>query len=293
MSEVEISKDLIKELREKSGAGMVDCKKALRETNGNVEEATNFLREKGLASAEKKGDRTASEGLMRVSFSADNKKAAMVEVNCETDFVAKTEDFQNFVQEIADLALAREATSAEELTNAKSEGDIPVQDWIKQKIATIGENIILRNCVLVQTGELGYITSYIHSNGKIGVLMELEAGQMATLENEALAKIANGLAMHTAAAGPKALDRHSLDQKTLEQEREIFRAQVLEEGKPENIVDKIVDGKMNKFYQQVCLLEQEYVVTDNKESVATVLDNVGKELGDIISIKQYFRFELG
>ncbi len=288
-----VTKEMIKELREKSGAGLVDCKKALQETNGNIEESVKILREKGLATAAKRSERTASQGSIQIAVSGA--KAAIIELNCETDFVAKTDEFQNTAKTIVQLALDNAIGDVDTLsqTVVPEANNVPVSEWIKQKIGVIGENIILRKAALIQGSDNEMVAQYIHGNGNIGVLARFAVGNVATQNNEAFLTLVNGICMHIAAVNPAYLNRDNVDPAELAKERDIYRKQMLEQGKPENIVDKIVDGKMNKYYEEVCLLEQEYVVLEDKKKVQQVLQDASKEIGDTIELVEFQRFELG
>lgn len=288
-----VTKEMIKELREKSGAGLVDCKKALQETNGDIEESIKILREKGLASAAKRAERTASQGSIQIEVSGA--QGAMVELNCETDFVAKTDEFQNTAKEIVQLAINNNTSDVDSLlqVGVPSANNVSVSEWIKQKIGVIGENIVLRNVALMKAGDTDYIAQYIHGNGNIGVMAQFSTGNTDTHAKQEFLDLVNGVCMHIAAVNPAYLDRESVDPAELDKEKAIYRKQMLEQGKPENIVDKIVEGKMNKYYEEVCLLEQEYVVLEDKQKVNQVLKDVGKATGDQINLVQFKRFELG
>ena len=276
-----ISAQAVKELRERTGAGMMDCKKALMEANGDMEKAIDILREKGLAAAAKKAGRVAAEGLVSLNISDDRKKGVLVEVNSETDFVAKNDNFQSLVSDISEHLMQSEAEDVESVENEawfKDKNDT-VSDVIKAAIANIGENINLRRFKRVETD--GYLFGYIHMGGKIGVLVEF-ANEFA----EEKAQAAKDVAMHIAAINPEFLDRDSVDSESIEKEKKIYREQMLNEGKPEHILDQIVEGKINKYYTQVCLLEQPFVRDDDK-TVAEVLEENNME------VKQFTRFEIG
>ena len=250
-----ITTALIKELRERTGAGMLDCKKALEENGGDIEKAIDWLREKGIAKAAKKSGRVAAEGLVFAAVSADRKKGAILEFNSETDFVAKNDEFKNFGEKLVQLSLEHDLTSEDELKAFELEGK-KVEDNLTELIAKIGENMNIRRLKLVSTD--GFIETYIHLGGKIGVLLNV-SGE-ATPENVEKAK---GVAMHVAAMDPKYLNSEQVTVDDLEREKEIARHQLQQEGKPENIIEKILDGKMRKFYEENCLVNQKYVRDDS------------------------------
>jgi elongation factor Ts len=286
----EITAALVKELRETSGAGMMDCKKALTESGGDLEAAVDWLRKKGLAAAAKKAGRVAAEGLIGVA--AEGTRGAVVEVNSETDFVARNEGFQDFVRKVADVAL-EVGGDIEALKAAKFPGSgNALADELTNMIAKIGENMSLRRAAGVTVGD-GVVCPYIHNQtapglGKIGVLVGLEStGDKAKLE--ALGK---QLAMHVAAAHPQALDRSSVDASAIERERDVLSDQARASGKPEEIIAKMVEGRLRKFYEEVCLLEQIFVI-DGETKVSKVLEAAAKELGAPVSIAGFVRIQLG
>ena len=250
-----ITTALIKELRERTGAGMLDCKKALEENGGDIEKAIDWLREKGIAKAAKKSGRVAAEGLVFAAVSADRKKGAILEFNSETDFVAKNDEFKTFGEKFVQLSLEHDLTSEDELKAFELEGK-KVEDNLTELIAKIGENMNIRRLKLVSTD--GFIETYIHLGGKIGVLLNV-SGE-ATPENVEKAK---GVAMHVAAMDPKYLNSDQVTADDLEREKEIARHQLQQEGKPENIIEKILEGKMRKFYEENCLVNQKYVRDDS------------------------------
>ena len=250
-----ITTALIKELRERTGAGMLDCKKALEENGGDIEKAIDWLREKGIAKAAKKSGRVAAEGLVFAAVSADRKKGAILEFNSETDFVAKNDEFKTFGEKLVQLSLEHDLTSEDELKAFELEGK-KVEDNLTELIAKIGENMNIRRLKLVSTD--GFVETYIHLGGKIGVLLNV-SGE-ATPENVEKAK---GVAMHVAAMDPRYLNSEQVTADDLEREKEIARHQLQQEGKPENIIEKILDGKMRKFYEENCLVNQKYVRDDS------------------------------
>ena len=285
----EITAASVKELRERTGAGMMDCKKALAETNGEMEPAVDWLRAKGLAAAAKKAGRTAAEGLVGVAVAGT--RGAVVEVNSETDFVAKNEQFQEFVRNVAQLALAT-GSDVEALGNAAYPGGGTVGETLTNNIATIGENQSLRRAALLEVSQ-GAVVSYVHNAaapglGKIGVLVALESAAPA----DALQTLGKQLAMHIAAANPLALDAEDIDPALLERERAIAVEKANESGKPANIVEKMVDGSMAKFRKENALVSQPFVI-DNKTPVADVVAAAGKDAGSPIALKGFVRFQLG
>jgi elongation factor Ts len=285
----EITAATVKELRERTGAGMMDCKKALGETQGDMEAAIDWLRTKGLAAAAKKAGRTAAEGLVGVAVQGN--RGAVVEVNSETDFVAKNEQFQEFVRTVAGLALTASGNVEGLLTAAWPEGGT-VQEKLNSNIATIGENQSLRRSAVLQVSE-GVVVSYVHNAaaaglGKIGVLVALESsGDKGRLE--ALGK---QLAMHIAAANPLALRGEDLDPSMIERERGIATEKANESGKPANIVEKMVEGAIAKFRKENALLSQLFVM-DNKTTIENVVAGEAKALGAPISLNAYVRYQLG
>jgi len=285
----EITAATVKELRERTGAGMMDCKKALAENNGELEAAVDWLRAKGLAAAAKKAGRTAAEGLVGVAV--EGTKGAVVEVNSETDFVAKNEQFQEFVREVSKLAL-NAGGDVEVLKNASYPGGATVAEKLTDNIATIGENQSLRRTAVLEVSQ-GAVVSYVHNAaapgmGKIGVLVALEGAAPA----DALQSLGKQIAMHIAAANPLALDADGLDAGLLERERAIAVEKANESGKPANIIEKMVDGTMAKFRKENALLSQLFVM-DNKTPVADVVAQAGKEAGSPITLKAFERFQLG
>ena len=281
---------LVKQLRDQTGAGMMDCKAALTESGGDLEAAVDWLRKKGLAAAAKKAGRVASQGL--VGLEVAGPRGALVEVNSETDFVARNQDFQNLVRAIARLALET-GGDLERLTAASVPGSgRSVADEIVQAIAVIGENINLRRSAVVEVGE-GVVGAYVHGAlapglGSIGVLVGLQS----TGDPERLAALGKQLAMHVAAAKPEAVSIDRLDAATLERERAIYAEQARASGKPDNIIDKIVEGRVRKFYEEAVLLEQAFVI-DPDLKVRAAIDRVAEEIGSSIAVTEFVRFALG
>jgi len=285
----EITAAAVKELRERTSAGMMDCKKALAETNGNMEAAIDWLRAKGLSAAAKKAGRTASEGLVGVAV--EGKRGAVVEVNSETDFVAKNELFQDFVKNVAGLAL-QHGTDVEALGAAQYPEGGTVQEKLTDNIAKIGENQSLRRAALLEVGE-GAIVPYVHNQvapglGKIGVLVALESAA----PSETLTALGKQIAMHVAAANPLALNADELDPELVERERAIAMEKAKESGKPQNIVEKMVEGGLAKFRKESALSSQLFVM-DGKTPVAEVVSAAAKEAGSPITLAGFIRFQLG
>jgi elongation factor Ts len=285
----EVTASLVKELRDKSGAGMMDCKKALKETNGNLEEAVDWLRTKGLASAAKKAGRVASEGL--VGIYSKGTSGAILEVNSETDFVARNDDFQAFVSNATGLAANAGDLDALKAMAYPGE-DRNVEEQLTHMIAMVGENMGLRRMSVLNV-DSGIIASYMHNAissglGKIGVLVALQSDGDA----DKLNALGKQLAMHIAAAAPQSVSRGDLDQEIIERERQVLSEQARDSGKPEEIIEKMVEGRIRKFYEEVCLLDQTYVV-DGESKISDVLENAAKDIGSPVSIKAFDRFALG
>jgi len=285
----EITAATVKELRERTGAGMMDCKKALAEANGEMEAAIDWLRAKGLAAAAKKAGRTAAEGLVGVAV--EGNRGAVVEINSETDFVAKNEIFQNFVRNVAKLAL-QHGTDVELLGATRYPEGGTVQEKLTDNIAKIGENQSLRRAAVVEVGQ-GAIVSYVHNQvapglGKIGVLVALESSAPA----EELTQLGKQIAMHVAAAHPLALSAEDLPGELVERERAIAMEKAKESGKPQNIIEKMVEGGLAKFRKDNALLSQLFVM-DNKTPVAEVVASAAKEAGTGIQLASFVRFQLG
>ncbi|MBV8939462.1 MAG: elongation factor Ts [Alphaproteobacteria bacterium] len=285
----EISASAIKELREKTGAGMLDCRKALAENAGDMEAAIDWLRKKGLAAAAKKSGRTAAEGVVAVAV--EGKKGAIIELNTETDFVARNEQFQRLARDIAQIAL-QSSGDVEALKRMAMGLNSTVQDEVAVAVATIGENIHLRRSAVLTVNK-GAVASYIHNSvapgmGKIGILIALEseadAGKLETLGKQ--------VAMHIAAARPEALSVGDVEPQKLERERAVFKEQAAASGKPENVIEKMVEGRIRKYYEEVVLHEQIFVV-DNKSKISQVVEQAAKELGAPVKITGFVRFQLG
>lgn len=281
-----ISAKMVKELREKTGAGMMDCKKALTETNGDIEKAVEFLREKGLAAAAKKSGRIAAEGIVKTYVSEDKKIGDIIELNCETDFVAINEEFIGLADNIAKLVAEKDLTTVEAVLAADLAGKT-VQDTLTELIAKIGENMNLRRVERFST-EAGLVQEYIHGAGRIGVMVELACDKT----SDKLAQTAKDVAMQIAAANPLFLSQEQVDTKSLETEKEVYRAQALNDGKPEKIVEKMVEGRIKKYFKEVCLLDQQWVKNGDM-TISQLLAETSKEIGAPVSIVRYARFERG
>ena len=281
----------INELRKTTGAGMLDCKKALEEVGGNMEQAVDYLRKKGLAAASKKAGRAATEGMVATALSADGKKGVLVEINSETDFVAKNDKFQDFVKQVADHVLQKDPANMDALLAQAFAGDAAktVQTLLTEAIAVIGENMQIRRFASFSVAGNGMVGSYIHAGGKIGVLVEAAFEGTA---DERLAACLRDVAMHVAAASPAYLQRSEVPTDVLEREKEIYRDKARQTGKPDNIIEKILEGQVNKFYGDICLVEQAFV-KDPDKSVQKYLDETGKALGGAISLKRFTKFVLG
>ena len=290
-----ITAAMVKELREMTGAGMMDCKKALGETNGDMEAAVDFLREKGLATAQKKASRIAAEGIVMLKVSEDGKKAVAVEVNAETDFVAKNEKFQGYVAQVAELALNTKAADIdafmeEEWTFSES---ATVKEELAHQIATIGENMNIRRFTQV-TEENGFVASYTHMGGKIGVLVDVETDVV----NDAVKEMAKNVAMQVAALKPLYTNDSEVSAEYIAHEKEILLAQIMndpkESQKPEKVIQGMIAGRINKELKEICLLDQVYVkAEDGKQSVGKYVQEVAKANNANITIKGFVRFETG
>ena len=270
-----ISAKTVKELRERTGAGMMDCKKALTATDGDMQKAIDWLREKGIAKAAKKSGRTAADGAVAAFISKDGKTGVLLEVNCETDFTANNENFRALEKKVIEHIAATKPAGLNALNDSEIDGK-KVSELVTEATATIGEKISIRRFVTYETE--GKLTTYIHMGGKIGVLVEMTGGSD---------ELGKDVAMQIAAANPSAVDRAGVDASELEHEKEILRKQALEEGKPEKIVERMVEGRINKFYKEVCLVEQDFVKAE-PGSKQTVKDILGKE-----KVVRFTRYQLG
>jgi elongation factor Ts len=288
----EISAAIVKELRERTGAGMMDCKKALSDNNGDLEKAIEYLREKGLAAAAKKAGRIAAEGLVDAYIAKDKKVGVLVEINCETDFVAKNPDFQQLAQDVA-LAVAEKAPANNEaLANLKLANGSTVSETVTNLVAKIGENLNVRRFERFERKENGLIDSYIHMGGKIGVLVECSFSKQETADNPEFITLVKDLAMQVAAAKPEYVRREEVPAEILEREKAIYKAQAMNEGKPEAIAEKIMVGRLDKFYKEVCILEQLFI-KDTTTTVTKLLQEMNAKLGENITVNRFARFEKG
>lgn len=285
-----ITAAMVKELREVSGAGMVDCKNALVEADGDMEKAIEILREKGMAAAVKKAGRIASEGLCYAYISDDKKNAVVVEVNSETDFVAKNQEFKNFTDMAARQAAQSGAKTMEEFYAEKwiFEPELTVREALSQKIAATGENLNIRRYEKFEAENNSVFVSYIHGGGKVAVMIEL----LSAVNNDVVAEAGKNLCMQIAAMSPQFVRRSDISEEFITKEKEILTQQAINEGKPENIAVKMVEGRLNKELKGFCLLEQEYV-KDSEMTVDAYLKAVGKEVSADISVKRFMRYETG
>ena len=290
-----VTAPMVKELREMTGAGMMDCKKALSATDGDMDKAVEFLREKGLAGAEKKAGRIAAEGIVVTALTEDSKKAVVVEVNAETDFVAKNEKFQTYAADVAAQALKTEAKDMEAFLAEKWEKDpsLTVKEALSSQISIIGENMNIRRFQQVAEDN-GFVASYIHGGGKIGVLIDVETDVV----NDAVKEMAKNVAMQAAALKPMYTDRSEVSEEFIEHEKAILMAQIQndpkEASKPEKVIAGMIQGRINKELKEICLMDQVYVkAEDGKQSVDQYVKAVAKENGANIKIKKFVRFETG
>ena len=285
-----ITAALVKELRDKTGAGMMDCKNALVETNGNIEESVDWLRKKGISGAEKKSTRTAADGVVTVSVSEN--AAALVEINSETDFVSRNPDFQKFAKNVSSIAL-NSGSNLDELKNAKYlDSGKTVKDALTDLIGLIGENIVIRRTVLFNSST-NILSSYIHGQideglGKIGVILSIESNG----DVEKIKELGKKLAMHIAASKPVAISSKDVDPSIIDRERKILIEQAKDSGKPDNIIEKMVEGRISKFFSEITLLDQTWVM-DGESKVSKVIENIEKEISCNIVIKDFKYFILG
>lgn len=277
---MQITAKMVKELREATNVGMMECKRALQEAEGSMEKAVQLLRERGIAIAGKKASRTAKQGLIVADVIDDGKKAVMVEVNCETDFVARNENFKAFVDEMFEKAKNTEDGKLAEDASAE----------VTAKITEIGENLILRRNISYTLSGTGALATYVHLGGKVGVMLEVACEKEETTNEPVFVELIKDLTLHIAAVNPQFLSEDDVSAEVLEAERAIYKKQV--EDKPANIVDKIVDGKIRKYLSQICLVDQEFV-KDGDFTIKKLLVAKGKELGDTLCIKRFVRYQLG
>ncbi len=284
-----ITANLVKDLRDKTGAGMMDCKSALGETNGDMEAAIDWLRKKGLSKAAKKAGRVAAEGLIGVAVGGD--AGALIEVNSETDFVARNGEFKEFVKHVAQLAL-EEAGDVEKLLARPAKGGVSVQQTLSEMVAKIGENMSVRRAVMIAVSP-GVVSAYVHNAaspelGKIGVLVALKS----TADKDKLAALGKQLAMHVAAAAPLALTPQHLAKEIVDRERAIQGDLARQSGKPDNVVEKMIEGRMRKFYEESVLMSQTFVI-DGETSIAKVIEKASKDLGAPVEITGFVRYQVG
>lgn len=281
---MEVTAQMVKELRTRTGAGIMDCKEALKENEGDFEEAVRYLREKGLSSAAKKAGRTASEGQVYASLGEDGRMGVIVEVNCETDFVARTEDFQALLETVANHA---KDNGGENLAEA-------LKEVTTEAIAKLGENIVVARGerLALGNGDSGKVVSYIHPGGRIGVLLEVKCETPGNAGDSAFIETARDLAMHIAASSPRYLSEDQVPEVVLQSEREILLAQQKDSGKPENILEKIVEGRIKKYKKEICLLDQPFV-KDPDRTVQAYLKDRSAESGEDIRVSSWARFQLG
>lgn len=282
---MKITPQMVKELRESTGAGMADCKKALEETQGNFEEAVEFLRKKGAASAAKRSDKEANEGLIVTVNNDDKTKTALVAVTCETDFVAKNQEFVDYVTTVATTLLNNTVKTVEELLTLKV-GKDTIQDLHNSILAKFSEKIDIANINVYET--TGYIESYIHGGAKLGVLLDISSAKL----NDNAKQLVKDIAMQIAAMKPVAVDRSGVSTDTLDKEVGIYKDQAIQEGKKPEIAEKVALGRVEKFYKENCLIEQVFV-KDSKKSVSDILSEISKEIGEEVKINRFERIAIG
>jgi elongation factor Ts len=306
----EISAQLVKQLRDRTGAGMMECKKALQEANGDLEEAEVVLRKRGIAGATKKESRVTKQGLIAAHMNGDGKLGVLVEINCESDFVARTEDFQTLAADVAahiaeskpKYVRAEEVTEAERANFKAHEAlyeqkftqdqSTTVSELVKTKIAKLGENIAISRFVIYELSGNGAIGNYIHTGGQIGVLLEMHSGKSETSSTSEFKTLTRDIAMQIAAVPSQYVSKDQIPADVLEKERGIQRERVIAEGKPEKMAEKIAEGRMGKFYEEVCLLEQPFI-RENTVSVGELIRTVGSKLGDTLQVSRFVRFKVG
>lgn len=271
-----ISKDDVLSLREKTGAGLIDCKRALVESNGDLEEAVSILRKKGVATAAKKAGRDASEGIVAQCVSSDQSKGILVEVNCETDFVAKNDDFVKFASQVASQLL--------------DNPDLDLEAQRTEQVAKIGENIRISRSTTLSPNSIGLVESYVHTGGKVAVLLSMGTSTGEAASSDAVKSLAKDLCMHIAATSPVCVSRDDVPEELVAKEREIATAQA--EGKPPQAIDKIVQGKLDKYFSNSCFLEQPFV-KDPDHSIKYLLESTGKEIGVELTVEKFVRFQVG
>ncbi|MCC6163414.1 MAG: elongation factor Ts [Acidobacteria bacterium] len=279
-----ITAEMVKALRERTGAGMMECKTALTESNGDVDAAIEYLRKRGLAQAAKRAGRVASEGIVGIEVSDDRTRGVLAEVNCETDFVARNDGFKALVAEITNTVFTSDLSH-----DALVAADGPIGSRITAEIAKVGENMGVPRTARVSAD---YVGSYSHMGGKIGVLVQIDGAKAGAADNDAFRSFVNELAMHVAAAAPQYTTRAEVPADAVAKEKEIYRAQMADSGKPANVVEKIIEGKLGAFYEQVCLVDQP-TIRDPKVKVSQALDAVSKAVGAPLAITGFVRFKVG
>jgi elongation factor Ts len=284
---VTITASLVNELRTKSGAGMMDCKKALVETDGDMEKAMDILRKKGAATAAKRADREVHEGVILTKVSDDHHHGVIVEVNCETDFVAKSDDFMNFVKSILDKSYAAQANSVDELMAKNPE----ITEQINEVVSKVGEKTQVSRVTYV-TIDNGYLAEYVHPGNKVGVLVNF--ANLAGDKQEAFAPVARNIAVQVAAMKPLSVSRDEVPQDIIAKELEIYRDQAKNEGKPENVIERIATGKLDKYYKEICLLEQDYFrEQSNPRTIAQLVADFNKQNGTEVKVQSFALYQLG
>ncbi len=278
----------VKELREKTGCGMMDCKKALTSSNGDMAAAVDFLREKGLAAATKKSSRVAAEGLAMAYTNEDGTVGVAIEVNSETDFVAKNADFQSFVKLCGEMVMKHNPQTVEELLKVTTEDGKTIESVLQEKILTIGENLKIRRFKMFK----GTVANYVHAGGKIGVLVNFDVDDSGVTKSDEFKNFAKDVSMQIAAVNPLYLTPSEVPSEVIDHERKILKEQIINDGKPDNIAEKIVEGRIGKYYKEVCLLNQPFV-KDGNMSISQYVDSVAKKLGTEIRINSFVRFEKG
>lgn len=286
-----ITAAIVKELRDKTNAGMMDCKKVLAETNGDIDAAIKLLRERGIMKAATKTDRAANEGVITARVASDAKSGILVEINCETDFVSRNENFQAFVADIADTVAASNAADLDAAL-AIQKGDLNVGDFVKAKVVELGENIQFRKYVRFDAAPGGVVVSYIHMGGKVGVLLEVGTTKEGTASQDSFKELIKDLTLHIAASAPKGLSREDIPQDVVDTELEIYRARLADSGKPANIIENILKGQIGKFFAESCFLEQAFV-KDPNVTITQLVADTSKALDDTITVTRFVRFGLG
>jgi elongation factor Ts len=286
-----ITAAIVKELRDKTNAGMMDCKKVLTETNGDIEASIKLLRERGIMKSAKMSDRAATEGVITARVNAAATSGLLLELNCETDFVSKNENFQAFVGGLADTLAASSAADLEAAL-AVQNGEQSIEDTVKAKVGEVGENLQFRKYVRYDAAPGGVVASYIHLGGKVGVLIEVGTTKPETRNTDSFKELIKDLTLHIAACAPKGLSREDIPQSVVDNELDIFRARLEAEGKPANIIENILKGQIGKFFAESCFLEQGFV-KDSDIKISALLEAKGKELGDTLTVTRFVRFGLG